>query len=697
MPQKSADQVAPPSMPRPKAAYVRKQCVAAGRQDALPKGEAAPEVALCVTGGGLVPPAEMLGVFRGFARKSLPPPARRRGNKSALDNFDVISGASGGYIAATMYCYSKLDPSVFLDTARATRPRDITPAAMHHLDPDAEHGRGLYGWMLTFPAACCPPPGGCPWYVPTLCWAIPIAASIGTPFRLLGFGKCVGPACWPWAAGDPSWWVEFMWYFFLRPLGVGRGKFTAASQEQAADLAAAEGAAESDYVWPRPQAPMPLGIVTMASLSNIHPTRFTGPLLVWALKAWNAAVSLAAISATADPDGTGVSDPDTEWISFNTELSLESNRQDSRRMGLAVRTALKEQWAPGQPGNARGVSLVPWVFTPANASTAYTPSPPRDSGTPDCRDQRMRLPPLAGESLCGCLCGCKRCEGCQRTTLFDAVTVPAQRFVLPPRATPCGHLPGASRLSPETTIAMGGDAVGAPGVLFPACCEFSRTIDISLRVKTAPLHAETCLFTDGGVLENLAIAPTVAKGARRIASVMTNMPSDLFEPTCLTPQGPPRLRVLKIQGLAALFGCLPRIPTKQTSQHRTPSLWAELCKQCARFLPRVCALGCKDVLEASPFFVINQIFSNDVGDYDCAAAAALLPGVDPRDCRPFDHLVMQFEHRMAQGRAIAGTLKVRTATHPIPLAATHSPIPALRRGSRCSTTHSTARGRRRTL
>ena len=25
---------------------------------------------------------------------------------NALDNFDVISGASGGYIAATMYCYS---------------------------------------------------------------------------------------------------------------------------------------------------------------------------------------------------------------------------------------------------------------------------------------------------------------------------------------------------------------------------------------------------------------------------------------------------------------------------------------------------------------------------------------------------------------------------------------------------------------
>ena len=80
----------PPSLPKPSATYVAAARAAKGGGEPSRPPEETFDSALCITGGGLVPPTELYGVFRGLA------------HKEALDNFDTIAGASGGYIASMM-------------------------------------------------------------------------------------------------------------------------------------------------------------------------------------------------------------------------------------------------------------------------------------------------------------------------------------------------------------------------------------------------------------------------------------------------------------------------------------------------------------------------------------------------------------------------------------------------------------------
>ena len=125
-----------PTLHRPSPEYVAKKRSEEGKakKAAIQPRDDPVDVALCVTGGGLVPPVEMLGIFRGFAKKEV---KQRRGFEeevtNALDNFDIISGASGGYLASTMHATAASTaiahrwsssnlPRVGTATPSATRP-----------------------------------------------------------------------------------------------------------------------------------------------------------------------------------------------------------------------------------------------------------------------------------------------------------------------------------------------------------------------------------------------------------------------------------------------------------------------------------------------------------------------------------------------------------------------------------------------
>lgn len=167
-----------PTLLRPSPEYLAKKRSEEGKakKAAIQPRDDSVDVALCVTGGGLVPPAEMLGVFRGFAKKEVEQRRPDACSKNALDNFDIISGASGGYLASTMhataastaiahkrsslhlaasrYCYSKCDPARYLETSRVTRPCEITPACMERLEPVSKE-YGSYGSIMHQPGLCC--------------------------------------------------------------------------------------------------------------------------------------------------------------------------------------------------------------------------------------------------------------------------------------------------------------------------------------------------------------------------------------------------------------------------------------------------------------------------------------------------------------------------------------------------------------
>ena len=167
-----------PTLLRPSPEYLAKKRSEEGKakKAAIQPRDDSVDVALCVTGGGLVPPAEMLGVFRGFAKKEVEQRRHDACSKNALDNFDIISGASGGYLASTMhataastaiahkrsslhlaasrYCYSKCDPAKYLETLRVTHPCEITPACMERLEPVSKE-YGSYGSILHQPGLCC--------------------------------------------------------------------------------------------------------------------------------------------------------------------------------------------------------------------------------------------------------------------------------------------------------------------------------------------------------------------------------------------------------------------------------------------------------------------------------------------------------------------------------------------------------------
>jgi len=223
----------PPDRPKPSHDYVKEQ-----RAKLAPAEKARRDVALCINGGGLLPPAAMFGaaqrlsapsermltlplasgVYRGLAKMKTTP--RKPKCDNVLDNFDVIGGASGGAIAATVYCYSESEPCTFFgtdDPANDPDPSKITKAAME-AEP-APYGKMLaapYGPALCFPlrpAFCC---------IPLAVWTV-IDYALGTPIRALGCGKWVGCGCYPCATGFGVAWIEFMYANFVGPLGIRRG------------------------------------------------------------------------------------------------------------------------------------------------------------------------------------------------------------------------------------------------------------------------------------------------------------------------------------------------------------------------------------------------------------------------------------------------------------------------------------------
>ena len=159
------------------------------------------------------------GVYRGLAKIKMTP--RKPKCDNVLDNFDVIGGASGGTIAATMYCYSKSKPSTFLGTDDPD-PTKITEAKM-------EAEPAPYGKMLTKPALCCPLSTCC---LPVAAWAL-IDTVLGTRIRALGCGKWVGCGCYPCATGFGLAFVEFMFANFIYPLGISRGSTDPPSRPEA--------------------------------------------------------------------------------------------------------------------------------------------------------------------------------------------------------------------------------------------------------------------------------------------------------------------------------------------------------------------------------------------------------------------------------------------------------------------------------
>jgi len=215
-----------PTLLRPSPEYLAKKRSEEGKakKAAIQPRDDSVAVALCVTGGGLVPPAEMLGVFRGFAKKEVEQRRPDACSKNALDNFDIISGASGGYLASTMYCYSKCDPARYLETSRVTRPCEITPACMERLSKEY----GSYGSILHQPGLCCAGTEACQSQCcfPDVFWLC-MAGILGFPYRILTCGKCPFRASWPLACGDPAIFIEFMWHTLLDPIGIKKGMYTA--------------------------------------------------------------------------------------------------------------------------------------------------------------------------------------------------------------------------------------------------------------------------------------------------------------------------------------------------------------------------------------------------------------------------------------------------------------------------------------
>jgi len=569
---------------------------------------------------------------------------------------------------------------------------------------------GSYGSILHQPGLCCAGTEACQSQCcfPDVFWLC-MAGILGFPYRILTCGKCPFRASWPLACGDPAIFIEFMWHTLLDPIGIKKGMYTAASEEEAKLLAAAEvGSEKKEYVWPRKESPTPVGISTMASLSNVSPYQYTGPLYTWLVKAWNESVEISKKMAKnndpmvpkrpleagqqrqeANPTAlVDLNSRDPDLLSADYELQL----------GEGVKQALDFQWGTtgiseykeykfAQPGNALGISVVPFVFTPGSVETKYT-AVNKDGSS------KVVIPPVGMWMICGgpwCSSMWLKDDVCGwgilgREADFSAVCVKNEDFVLAPDFVPYGHSPGAPHLSPETTIGMGGDAFGIPAVVLPGlccglcpcvgslfCCPL-REFDVSLKIRTNPADAsETVLFSDGGLLDNTAVTSAVAKGASKVVSILTNISApyvkDFFND---------QRKVIKPE-LAALFGIVYQEPPAALqygaiappSNGLTPQLCHGLRNTCSYYLNTSATdcFGLGNVVDAgvAPFYLLAHIFDNTAGAFD---VDAMLPIVNklPKSGKPYTRvdleamtlyklLVTQFDDRHKCGKAIAGTLK----------------------------------------
>jgi len=329
---------------------------------------------------------------------------------------------------------------------------------------------GSYGSILHQPGLCCAGTEACQSQCcfPDVFWLC-MAGILGFPYRILTCGKCPFRASWPLACGDPAIFIEFMWHTLLDPIGIKKGMYTAASEEEAKLLAAAEvGSEKKEYVWPRKESPTPVGISTMASLSNVSPYQYTGPLYTWLVKAWNESVEISKKMAKnndpmvpkrpleagqqrqeANPTAlVDLNSRDPDLLSADYELQL----------GEGVKQALDFQWGTtgiseykeykfAQPGNALGISVVPFVFTPGSVETKYT-AVNKDGSS------KVVIPPVGMWMICGgpwCSSMWLKDDVCGwgilgREADFSAVCVKNEDFVLAPDFVPYGHSPGAPHL-----------------------------------------------------------------------------------------------------------------------------------------------------------------------------------------------------------------------------------------------------------
>ena len=100
---------------------------------------------------------------------------------------------------------------------------------------------------------------------------------------------------------------------------------------------------------------------------------------------------------------------------------------------------------------------------------------------------------------------------------------------------------------------MSGDFGGAAGFV-NVLPRLFRPFDLTLRIKTAeqPGNEETCFFADGGVIDTTAVTAVVAKGARKVVAVITNLGRAPFG-----PKGNLEVNNGNIGSLLALFGATP--------------------------------------------------------------------------------------------------------------------------------------------
>lgn len=384
-------------------------------------------------------------------------------------------------------------------------------------------------------------------------------------------------------------------------------------------------------------------------------------------------------------------------------------------VGPGVKAALENQWKEIGIGGAKGACIIPYVrvarcaaretdmagwvhshlcdipiyerfstrgrlpatqmFTPQSASTKYSAK----GGA----DDEVVIPPVLPCLRCFGEHSEAWCFGIGGTKArFGPTDVWARDFVHKPVWTLCGQIPGPRALSAETTMAMSGDAFGMPTTTMPCldwCWVGGEPILLSLRIKTTDSKPnackvspeQTCLFTDGGATDSTAIIPAVAKGAKSVVAVLTNIEEGIF------PKGEGRftLKGGTVLSLASLFGVVNQ---KLLAGRRV-----------GRMAIKTGGSG--------QWGIINQIFSNAPGDFDQVKTKQLL-GDHAWCCmglsdtsRPFDVLTAQFNYRQQGGKAIAGGIKAR-ACCPRLLVPRNPSLPALRAPSpfRASTSWTTA-------
>ena len=345
--------VARPTIPAPKASYVeglRAKEREGKKTTARAAAAAAPQqpfkTALVLNGGGLLPVASAYGIFRGLHKVCVGP----NGDKPALDEFDVMAGASllprlgltaphispshplpgvsGGYLASQTYCYAnpeptgfnnfdkpcpKLDPVNFLNTSANSDPNSITWDDLLTDNSKAcgdKPETGYYNWMVRRQ-------GG---LNPGLISGAIMSLPFGFVARILSFGKCVGRGCWPkygwlclpsFSIGFASWARMFFSNFFLSPLGISQNKYTASGPDQVSDVACAAGVEECEVAYPRPGAPTPMAhsqVIQVRSARSPQPLPPPPPsrpltLLEPAAAAVRSQASATATSSARSPPG----------------------------------------------------------------------------------------------------------------------------------------------------------------------------------------------------------------------------------------------------------------------------------------------------------------------------------------------------------------------------------------------------------